>query len=120
MKQVLTPEDLNILEQTLKDVSGETWVVLEKEGVDSVWVSNLNGSAVALLDYSSCDQNKADALFIASSRNYASLLLTEIKTLRKRVLDLIASNNAEIQKRVDVQGELDEIKEILRNAGKNT
>ncbi|MDR2681764.1 MAG: hypothetical protein LBB29_01810 [Holosporaceae bacterium] len=117
MKQVLTPEDLNYLEEKLEAASPAPWRVVDEENVDTVWVSpDLDGNPIALFDYRSGEQNKADAHFVVYSRNYMSVLIREIKILRKRVLELIQSNNSELQKRMDLQTELNELKKLMRDA----
>ncbi|MBO7454430.1 MAG: hypothetical protein K5766_05255 [Alphaproteobacteria bacterium] len=114
MKQVLTPEDVNLLEKRLEDATKAPWNVIEKEGVDTVWVSpNLDGNPIALFDYHSGEQNRNDAHFIVAAREYMGVMLKEIKELRGRVLELIQSNNLEFQKRMDLQTELNELKKVL-------
>jgi hypothetical protein len=116
MKQSLTPEDINFLEEKLKEASPGPWNEVEDEAVESAWVvPSAGGSPIALFDYKSSEQNKADAHFVASARNYMDVMIQEIKNLRKRILDLIQSNNTEIQKRIDLQAELEELKKFLRN-----
>ncbi|MDR3179307.1 MAG: hypothetical protein LBT70_00185 [Holosporaceae bacterium] len=120
MKQVLTPEDMNYLEEKLKAASPAPWRVVEEEDVDTVWVSpDVDGNPVALFDYRSGEQNKADAQFVVHSRNYMSVLIREIKTLRKRILELIQSNNMELQKRMDLQTELNELKTLMRDTNES-
>jgi len=75
----------------------------------------MEGSPIALFDYKNGEQNRADAHFVVSSRNYMGVMLEEIRGLRKRVLELIQLNNLEVQKRTDLQTELLELKKILRN-----
>ena len=114
MKQVLTPEDINLLEKRLEEATKAPWNVIEKEGVDTVWVSpNLDGNPIALFDYHSGEQNRNDAYFIVAAREYMGVMLREIKELRGRVLELIQSNNLEFQKRMDLQTELNELKKVL-------
>jgi hypothetical protein len=115
MKQFLTPEDINFLENKLKASSPAPWSALETDSVDTVWlVPGVEGNPIALFDYRSREQNSADANFAASARNYFGVMIEEIKNLRKRILELIQSNNVEIQKRLDLQTELNELKKILR------
>ncbi|MDR2068007.1 MAG: hypothetical protein LBP41_03400 [Holosporaceae bacterium] len=117
MKQVLTPEDINFLEEQLRNATPAPWDVVEDKGVDTAWVTpNADGNPIALFDYYSGEQNKADAHFVASARNYMEVMLGEIKNLRKRILELIQSNNIEVQKRLDLQTEIDELKKVLGNA----
>ena len=120
MKQVLTPEDMNLLEQHLEDATRGPWNVIEKEGVDTVWVSpNLDGNPIALFDYQSGEQNRNDARFIVAAREYMDVMLKEIKELRARVLELIQSKNAEFQKRMDLQTELNELKKVLHQTNED-
>lgn len=120
MKQVLTPEDINFLEELLNNSTHGPWSVVEDKFVDTAWVApDLESNPIALFDYRSGPQNLADARFVASSRNYMTVLLKEIKTLRQRVLDLIQSNNIEVQKRADLQTELNELKKIIRDMDEN-
>lgn len=117
MKQILTPEDINCLEEKLQKASPAPWRVIEDEDVDTAWVSpDIEGNPIALFDYRAGDQNKADAHFVAYSRNYMSVLINEVKTLRKRILELIQSNNLELQKRLDLQTELNELKKIMQDS----
>ncbi|MDR2781687.1 MAG: hypothetical protein LBB21_04535 [Holosporaceae bacterium] len=116
MKQVLTSEDINFLEDNLKASSPAPWSIREDESVDTVWVvPSTDGNPIALFDYRDREQNRADAHFFVSARNYMSVMIEEVKCLRRRVLELIQSNNVEVQKRMDVQAELMELKKILRN-----
>ena len=120
MKQILTPEDINFIEEKLQNAAPGPWKVVEDESVDTVWVSpDTDGNPIALFDYRSGEENRADAHFMVCSRNYMDLLLKEIKTLRKRVLELIQSNNIELQKRMDMQTELNELKEIMHKIDGN-
>ncbi|MDR1361852.1 MAG: hypothetical protein LBJ16_01390 [Holosporaceae bacterium] len=119
MKQVITPEDLICLEEKLSMASSAPWAVVEETGVDGVWVTCSNfddGIPVALFDYKSATQNKADAAFVVYSRNYMDALIGEVKTLRRRVLELIQLNNQELQKRMDTQTELQDLKKLLRDS----
>ena len=114
MKQVLTPEDMNLLRGYLSATTRGPWNVIEKEGVDTVWVSpNLDGNPIALFDYHSGEQNRNDAHFMVAAREYMGVMLAEIKELRGRILELIQSNNLEFQKRMDLQTEVNELKKVL-------
>ncbi|MDR0631776.1 MAG: hypothetical protein LBF54_00820 [Holosporaceae bacterium] len=116
MKQILTSEDINFLEEKFRAASPGPWSVLENEAVDTVWITpSIGGNPIALLDYRSREQNSADAHFMVSAKNYMDVMLGEIKILRKRILELIQSNNMEVQKRLDLQTELQELKKILRS-----
>lgn len=116
MKQVLTPEDINFLEDRLKKTTPGPWSVMSKSEIDTVWVvPSVEGNPIALFDYRSPIENNANAEFIVSARNYVGVMLNEIKSLRKRVLDLIQSNNFEVQKRTDLQSEVEELKKMLKD-----
>ncbi len=120
MKQVLTPEDINFIEEKLRRATPGPWRVIEDESVETVWVSpDHEGNPIALFDYRAGTENQADAHFFVCSRNYMELLLQEVKTLRKRILELIQSNNLEVQKRMDLQTELNELKEIMHQTDGN-
>ncbi len=113
MKQVLTPEDINFLEEQLQKISSGPWSVVEDENVDTAWVvPEVESNPIALFDYRGGVQNRADAHFVVSARNYMDMMLREIKILRRRVLELIQSNNIEVQKRMDLLTELHELKEL--------
>ncbi|MDR0555879.1 MAG: hypothetical protein LBG20_02630 [Holosporaceae bacterium] len=115
MKQVLTSEDINFLEEKLRGSSADPWNVQESSEVSTVWiVPSLEGNPIALLDYQNQEKNSADAHFMVAARNYMRVLLDEVKNLRRRILELIQSNNQELQKRMDLQMELQELKKILR------
>ncbi|MDR2766628.1 MAG: hypothetical protein LBB63_04200 [Holosporaceae bacterium] len=116
MKQILTPEDLNLLEEKLKSATALPWNVVEDDGVGTAWViPDVDGNPIALFDYHSEAQNKADAGFVAYARNYMPVLLQEVKNLRKRILELIQSNNNELQRRLDLQTEVNELRKVLEN-----
>jgi hypothetical protein len=116
MKQVLTSEDVNFLEEKLEASSPAPWSILEDDAVDTVWVvPSGEGNPIALFDYKSRERNSADAHFLVSSRNYMGIMIKEIKNLRNKILELIQSNNMEVQKRLDLQSELAELKKILRS-----
>jgi hypothetical protein len=116
MKQFLTPEDINLLEERLNASSPAPWNIIDDSAVDAVWVvPSEEGNPIALFDYRNREQNSADACFVISARNYLGIMIEEIRNLRKRIFELIQSNNIEVQKRMDLQNELMELKKILRN-----
>lgn len=116
MKQILSPEDINLLEHMLLQTTSAPWNVVEDDTCDTAWVVPANANnPIALFDYNEGKQNKADARFVAISRNYMDILISEIKTLRKRTLELIQANNTEVRKRLDMQTEIEELKKLLRS-----
>lgn len=117
MKQILSPEDINLIEQVMNKASPAPWNIIYDNEVDTAWVVPSNPNRpIALFDYNNGDQNKADAHFTSIARNYIEILVSEVKTLRKRTLELIQANNAEIRKRLDMQTELEELKKLLQSA----
>ncbi|MDR1335119.1 MAG: hypothetical protein LBJ19_02505 [Holosporaceae bacterium] len=115
MKQVLTPEDIGTIERTIAAASLPPWKVVELNDVDTVWVSpDIEGNPIALFDYRSGDQNRADARFVVCARDYMHLLVSEVKSLRKRTLELIQLNNLELQKRIDLQTDFNELKQTIQ------
>lgn len=117
MKQVLTPEDINFLEDRLKRTTPGPWSMMSESDIDTVWVvPSVEGNPISLFDYRSDAENRANAEFVVSARNYVGIMLDEVKSLRKRVLDLIQSNNFEVQKRMDLQSEIDELKKMLKDS----
>ena len=116
MKQVLTPEDINTLEDMLERTTPAPWTVIDNADVNAAWVSPDNErNPVALFDYRTAEQNKYDAYFVVYARNYMRVLIDEIKILRKRILEVIQSNNIEVQKRLDLQSELNELKKMMQD-----
>jgi methionine synthase II (cobalamin-independent) len=73
---------------------------------------------IALFDYHSREQNIADARFMICARDYMQVLIDEVKSLRKRVLELIQLNNVELQKRIDLQTNFDDLKQVMQDLGK--
>ncbi|MDR3156089.1 MAG: hypothetical protein LBT90_03250 [Holosporaceae bacterium] len=120
MKQVLTPEDISAVEQIVDASSPLPWKVIEIDNVDTVWVSpNIEGNPIALFDYHSREQNRADARFMVCARDYMKILIDEVKSLRRRVLELIKLNNLELQRRIDLQTDFDELKRTIQDNGKD-
>ena len=120
MKYILTPEDINFLEDVIVNATTAPWSVLEGDKVGTAWVvPELNGNPVALVDYRDASHNKSDAHFIACARNYMPILIAEIKRLRKRVTELIQANNIEARKSIELRYELDKIKKELSKANEN-
>lgn len=96
-----------------KASTGGLWRVISDDALDTVWITTdaENSNAVALLDYNSASQNKADADFIVAMHNHAEEILTELKELRARTLELLKENSIEVEKRILLQNELNKLKE---------
>ena len=103
---------LDTLSRLYKSSTGGIWSVVEDSSIDTAWVAtSLDESGpVALVDYNSGDQNRADAHFIASIHNHAEELFEELQSLRKRVQLLLDENTEEVEKRIALQNELNELK----------
>lgn len=101
------------LSNLLKQTSDGNWYVVEDEDVDTVWISSDDESVdtIALLDYNGRNKNSADAHFIVNARNSAAKLLREVEILRQRVLDLLEENTKEVNLRVALQKQLNDLKE---------
>ena len=101
------------LSDLLKQTSAGNWYVVEDEDVDTVWISSDDESVdtIALLDYNGRAKNSADARFIVKAKNSASKLLREVEILRQRVIDLLEENTKEVDLRVALQKQLNDLKE---------
>ena len=95
-----------------KASTGGVWRVMNDDALDTVWITTdaENSNAVALLDYNSALQNKADADFIVAMHNHAEELLSELKELRARTVELLKENSIEVEKRILLQNELNKLK----------
>ena len=96
-----------------KASTGGLWRVVSDDELDTVWITTdaENANAVALLDYNSAVQNKADADFIVAMHNHGDEILSELKELRARTLELLKENSIEVEKRILLQNELNKLKE---------
>lgn len=101
------------LSKLLRQTSAGNWYVVEDEDVDTVWISSDDESidTIALLDYNGGVKNRADAHFIVNAKNSISKLLREVEILRQRVLDLLEENTKEVNSRVALQKQLNDLKE---------
>lgn len=95
-----------------KASTGGLWRVISDDTLDTVWITTdaENSNTVALLDYNSATQNKADADFIVAMHNHADDILSELKDLRARTLELLKENSIEVEKRILLQNELNKLK----------
>lgn len=105
------PADLEEMAARCKAATPGPWEVLEDRLVDTAW---LNAAApgddkpIALFDYRSGADNKANAAFVAAARSDLPLLLGLVKALSKRVEELLEANNREIAARVEANKRLQE------------
>lgn len=110
----MTKDDyLKILIDSYNSSTKGIWSVTEDPEIDTAWITtDEEGSKpIALFDYNKGPQNKADARFIASMHNHAEELFIELQALRARVIDLLTENTREVEKRISLQNELNNIKE---------
>lgn len=103
---------VDLMEGVYKSTSNGNWYVIEDETVETVWISSDDDNihTVALLDYNGKEQNNFDASFIVMAKNDMPKLLKEIKVLRQRVLDLLEENTKEVNMRISLQKELEQLK----------
>ena len=107
---------LKILIESYNSSTKGIWRVTEDPELDTAWITTDEEGAnpIALLDYNKGTQNKADARFIASLHNHAEELFLELQSLRSRVMDLLTENTKEVEKRIALQNELNNIKELQK------
>lgn len=106
----LTPEIINQLEKASRAASPGPWEVLTDPLLACTWLNGPGSeevAALALFDYRSAEENRADAEFTALTRNHVAGLLVEIKALRARVQELLDANSREVDRRVRAQSERD-------------
>lgn len=104
---------LQVLIDAYRASTGGVWKVIKDDDIDTAWVSSdaENSNPIALVDYNSGEQNRADAYFISKMHNHAEEIFDEITNLRARVVDLLNENTNEVNKRIAIQNELNKIKE---------
>lgn len=100
-------DNLIVLDVGLKHATSGKWYVIEDEAVDSVWIATdeSGGEPIALLDYGSRDENSANAHLIVDMKNCIHTLVSEIRSLRSRVVELLSENANEVNLRVKLQSE---------------
>ena len=103
---------LSVLVDAYKASTKGMWNVVADDDVDTAWISSdaEKANPIALLDYNSGQQNRADAHFITKVHNYAEEMFSELINLRARVVDLLNENTKEVNKRIEIQNELNKIK----------
>lgn len=100
-------DNLSVLDTELKCATSGKWYVIEDEAVDSVWIATDEGGnePIALLDYGSRDENSANARLIVDMKNCVHSLVSEIRSLRSRVVELLSENANEVNLRIKLQSE---------------
>jgi hypothetical protein len=105
------PADLEAIDARCKAATEGPWELLEDRLVDSAWVNAAtpdDDKPIALLDYRSGAENKANAAFVAAARSDVPLLLRLVKSLSRRVEELVEANNREVAARVEANKRLQE------------
>ena len=105
---VSNSDELNDIEDCLQRATKGKWYVIEDETVDSVWIATDEGGndPIALLDYNSREENSANAHLIVDMKNRMSSLIIEVRSLRRRVVELLAENANEVNLRIKLQSEM--------------
>jgi hypothetical protein len=103
--------DLEAIAARCGAASKGPWEVLEDRLVDTAWLNAAtpdDDKPIALFDYRSGTENKANAAFVAAARSDVPMLLQLVKSLSKRVEELLEANNREIAARVEANKRLQE------------
>jgi hypothetical protein len=99
------------------------WEVLEDRLVDSAWVNAATASddkPIALFDYRDGPSNKANAAFVAAARTDMPMLLRLVRSLTRRVEELLDANNREIAARIEANKKLEELLNRMNSGGAAT
>jgi hypothetical protein len=72
---------------------------------------------IALFDYRTGPENKANAAFVAQARQDIPALIEMVLGLRRRVADLLDANNREIAARIEANAKLQEALAKLERLG---
>ena len=101
-------DEFNVIDDCLQRATKGKWYVIEDEAVDSVWIATDDecNDPIALLDYNSREENSANAHLIVDMRNRIASLIVEIRSLRRRVVELLAENANEVNLRIKLQSEM--------------
>ena len=101
-------DELNIIDDCLQRATKGKWYVIEDDCVDSVWIAtdDEGNDPIALLDYNSREENSANAHLIVDMRNRMASLIAEVRSLRRRVVELLAENANEVNLRIKLQSEI--------------
>ena len=104
-------DDLADLEAAYKAATPGPWRVLSDDKVDASWL-NADGEAdrgaIALYDYRTAPENKANAQLSALLVDRLPKLLDELRQLRIRNRQLLEANGREVDRRTQALRERDE------------
>ncbi|MFN3075268.1 MAG: hypothetical protein ABT940_00015 [Alphaproteobacteria bacterium] len=104
--------ELNAMEKRCLAATEGPWHVLADDGIESAWVqtsASEQSAPICLFDYRPPEASVADATFTAHARADVPRLVAEVRALSSRVKDLLAANNAEVERRSALQKERDEL-----------
>lgn len=117
------PIDMHELDQiegrAMAATSGP-WQVLTEQGVDAAWVNaanSLDDLPIMLLDYRSENENRANAEFVAHARQDVPRLIAALRQTQERIHDLITANNREVEQRIEIKRQLEDLQERLSQTG---
>ena len=95
---------IEIIAARCKAATPGPWDVIEEADVDAAWVNaatQTDDRPIALFDYRTGPENKANAAFVAQARQDIPALIEMVLGLRRRVADLLDANNREIAARIE-------------------
>ena len=102
---------IEIIAARCKAATPGPWDVIEEADVDAAWVNaatQTDDRPIALFDYRTGPENKANAAFMAQARQDIPALIEMVLGLRRRVADLLDANNREIAARIEANAKLQE------------
>ena len=98
------------------------WEVIADENIGAAWLnaqSDEDDKAIALFDYRDGAENINNARFAAYARAAIPTFIAEMKSLQTRVKDLLDANNREVERRLETQRELDDLKAQIARMQEN-
>lgn len=103
----LSEQDLEELERICSVIDTDMWKIIRNDDVEAVWiVPECGKNPIALLDYMDGEHNRLVAEFIVGVCNNAQEMLSEIRSLRERVTELLVANNVEVEKRIALENQV--------------
>jgi hypothetical protein len=103
--------DLEAIAARCEAATPGPWEVIEDALVETVWLNAAtpgDDKPIALFDYRSGAVNRANAHFVARSRQDVLVLLAAMRSMQQRIQDLLEANNREIAQRVEARRQLEE------------
>jgi hypothetical protein len=112
--------NIEVIAARCKAATPGPWEVVEEAEVDAAWVNAAtptDDKPIALFDYRTGSENKANAAFVAQARQDIPALIEMVAGLRRRVADLVEANNREIAARIEANTKLKEALAKLERLG---